>query len=140
LALDYPILAIGFFALIIGAIGILVYRIKKDSSNASKVRMTSPRPIAKSERTASLIAGAFFLLLSIPVAMGSVSLGTYQVPVQGGADTGSFLVTNYVFVLVALGFAALGAFFFYRAGKESGPRPVIIRAIEEERKVSSIGI
>jgi hypothetical protein len=140
LALEYPILAIGFFALIIAAIGILIYRFMKDGLYASKVKITPRRSIGRSDRTVSLIAGAFFLLLSIPAAMGSVSLGAYHVPVQGGVDTGSFLVTNYTFVLLALGLASLSAFFFYRAGKESVPRPVIIRMAEEERKANSIRV
>ena len=72
-----------------------------------------------SDRSAGLLGGAVFIIMAIWVAMGAVSLGTYNVPIQQGGATADYLVTNYVFVLLAFGFGALGAFFFYRAGQAS---------------------
>jgi len=65
------------------------------------------------------MAGAFLIILAILSGMGSISLGSYQVQIQGGEASGAYLVTNYLFVLIALGFGALGAFFVYRAGQAS---------------------
>ena len=70
------------------------------------------------ERNVGLGAGAFFIILAILSAMGSISLGN-PVPIQGGGASNAYLVTNYVFVLLALGLAALGAFFVYRGGQAS---------------------
>lgn len=87
--------------------------------------------IAMSERRVGLATGAFLIILAILSAMGSISLGSYKVPIQQGGATGAYLVTNYVFVLLALGFGALGAFFIYRAGQAS-VRPESTKKSREE--------
>src|SRR2546428_11968038 len=80
-----------------------------------------PNHLTMTERNVGLAAGAFFIVLAILSGMGSVSLGN-PVTIQGGGASSAYLATNYAFVLLALGFGLLGAFFAYRGGQAS-PRP-----------------
>jgi len=84
------------------------------------------------ERNVGLAAGAFFIVLAILSGMGSISLGN-PVPTQGGGVSGAYLVTNYAFVLLALAFGGLGAFFAYRGGQAS-PRPDRTKKNQKERE------
>lgn|SRR5487761_1385777 len=86
---------------------------------------------AMTERNVGLAAGAFFIILTILSAMGSISLGN-QVTTQSGTS-GAYLVTNYILVLLALGFGALSVFFVYRAGQAS-VRPESTKKNQEEKK------
>ena len=65
------------------------------------------------------VTRVLFIILAVVTGMGSISLGSYQVVSQNGGASDAYLVTNYAFVLIALGFGALGAFFVYLAGKAS---------------------
>ncbi len=89
------------------------------------------------ERSIELAAGAFFIILAILSGMGSISLGTYKVPIQNGGASGAYLVTNYVLVLLALGFGALGAFFVYRAGQASVRPESTKKSREEESHIKN---
>jgi len=92
---------------------------------------------AVTERSMGLAAGAFFIILAILSAMGSISLGSYQVPIQQGGASGAYLVTNYLLVLAALGFGALGAFFVYRAGQASVRPESTKKSREEESPIKN---
>ena len=70
-------------------------------------------------RTYELIVGSALIILGAITAMGSVSLGVYQLPAQAGRGTAPYLITNYLFVLGGLALEFGGAFLFYWAGQES---------------------
>jgi hypothetical protein len=70
-------------------------------------------------KTGLLIAGFYFILMGIVSAMGSVSLGIYQITTSSSFGSGSYLVYNSFYVLLAIFFACCGGGLLYLTGKES---------------------
>jgi hypothetical protein len=70
-------------------------------------------------KTGLIIAGFYFIAMGIVSAMGSVSLGTYQITTSSVYGSGSYLVYNSFYVLLAIFFAGCGGGLLYLTGKES---------------------
>jgi hypothetical protein len=69
-------------------------------------------------KIALLIAGFYFILLGIVTALGSVSLGYYQITTSSVIGSGSYLVYNYFYMLLAIFFACCGGGILYLGGRE----------------------
>jgi hypothetical protein len=74
----------------------------------------------KSQRDVEVGGGFLLILFALSLALGSVSLGYYDIVTQGGVTHSPYLVTNYYLVALAIGLAALGIFFAYDSGKAHG--------------------
>jgi len=72
------------------------------------------------DRDLPLVVGIGLILFSIVTGMGSISLGTYPVQSPIGVSYGSYLVTNYLIVLISVAIASAGIFLLYTAGKAAG--------------------
>jgi hypothetical protein len=69
-------------------------------------------------KMALLIAGFYFILLGIVTALGSVSLGYYQITTSSVSGAGPYLVYNYFYLFLAVFFACCGGGILYLSGKE----------------------
>jgi len=71
-----------------------------------------------------IIIRAVLILFAIWTALGAVSLGTYQIPINQGGANSPYLVYNPYVELLSIFLASSGGFLLYLTGTKNAEKPI----------------